>query len=158
MRVRAALVCLLLGCSAGDLTLPDTPDPVTLKILSGNRQQADAGTLLDRPVVVQVLDDAGKPVTDASVEFDFLGEVPGAAVDPGVVTTSDDGTAEAFVRLGATTGTQMVLARVAGAPSPELSARFTVIALGSRGGDGGDDRGPGGGNGNGSGGDHGEDD
>jgi len=93
----------------------------------------------------------GDPVPDANVEFGFLGEVPGAGVDPGVVTTGDDGTAEAFVRLGTTSGTQMVLARVVGAASPELSARFRVIARNVRGGDGGDGRGPGNGNGNGKG-------
>jgi hypothetical protein len=150
MRVSVALACLLAGCGPGDLTLPDSSQPFILTIVSGDGQQADAGTLLDRPLVVRVLDDASNPVPDASVEFGFLGEVPGAGVDPGVVTTGDDGTAEAFVRLGTTSGTQMVLARVVGAASPELSARFRVIALNVRGG-GGDGRGHDNGNGNGNG-------
>jgi hypothetical protein len=151
MRVSVVFACLLAGCGAADLTLPDSSRPVTLSIVSGDGQRADAGTLLGLPLVVRVLDDASNPVPDASVEFGFLGEVPGAGVDPGVVTTGDDGTAEAFVRLGTTSGTQMVLAQVVGAASPELSARFRVIALNVPGGGGGDGRGPGNGNGNGSG-------
>jgi hypothetical protein len=151
MRVSVVFACLLAGCGAADLTLPDSSRPVTLSIVSGDGQRADAGTLLGLPLVVQVFDDASNPVPGASVEFGFLGEVPGANVDPGVVTTGDDGTAEAFVRLGTTSGTQMVVARVVGAASPELSARFQVIALNVRGGDGGAGRGPGNGNGNGNG-------
>ena len=151
MRVSVAFACVLAGCGPGDLTLPDSSRPVILSIVSGDGQRADAGTLLSLPLVVRVLDDASNPVPDASVEFGFLGEVPGAGVDPGVVTTGDDGTARAFVRLGTTSGTQMVLARVVGAASPELSARFRVIALNVRGGDGGDGRGHGNGNGNGNG-------
>lgn len=150
MRVSVAFACLVAGCGPGDLTLPESSRPVILSIFSGDGQRADAGTLLALPLVVRVLDDASNPVPDVSVEFGFLGEVPGAGVDPGVVTTGDDGTAEAFVRLGTTSGTQMVLARVVGAASPELSARFRVIALSVRGG-GGDGRGHDNGNGNGNG-------
>jgi hypothetical protein len=143
MRVSVALVSLLVGCGAGDLTLPEASEPVTLSIVSGDGQRADAGTLLDRPLVVQVLDDFSNPVPGASVEFSFLGEVTGAGVNPGVVTTGDDGTAEAFVRLGTDSGTQMILARVVGAATPELTARFRVTALEVRGGGGHDDGGPG---------------
>jgi len=156
MRVSFALACLLVGCGAGDLTLPDSSSPpVALTIVSGDGQRADAGTLLEEPLVVRVLDDDSSAVIGASVEFGFLGEVPGAGVDPGVVVTGEDGTAEAFVRLGTISGTQMILARVVGAAAPELSARFRVIALGS--GDGDDGRGPGNGNGKGKGGGHNED-
>ena len=156
MRVSVAVLCLLVGCGGGDLTLPDSSpessEPFTLSIVSGDRQQGDAGTLLDRPLVVKVLDDSSAPVPGASVEFSFLGEVPGAGVDPGVVTTGDDGMAEAFVRLGTSSGTQMILARVVGAATPELTARFRVTALDTRRGGDDDGRGPGNGNGKGHGG------
>jgi hypothetical protein len=154
MRVSVAFVCLLVGCAAADLTLPDSAQPVILSIVSGDRQRADAGTLLEEPLVVRVLDHASDPVPGASVEFGFLGEVPGAGIDPGVVTTADDGTAETFVRLGTISGTQMILAQVVGADSPELSARFRVIALNV----GGSDGGPGNGNGNGNGSGHDDED
>jgi len=145
MRIRAVLVCLLAGCSGGDLLLPESPEPVTLRILSGDGQQADAGTVLDQPLVVQVLDRAADPIPGASVRFDFLGDVPGAGIDPPLVTTGEDGTAHAFVRLGTTGGTQMILARVAGTASPDLSARFRVVAVASRGDGKGNGKGKGGG-------------
>jgi hypothetical protein len=136
MRVSTVAVCLLVGCSGGDLTLPDSADPVTLRIVSGDGQRADAGDLLAQPLVVQVLDSDANPVPDARVEFGFLGEVPGAAIDPALVTTDDEGRAEAFVRLGSETGEHSIIARVAGTASPDLSARFSVVALSSGGGGG----------------------
>ena len=144
MRVSTVAVCLLVGCSGGDLTLPDSADPpVTLRIVSGDGQRADAGDLLAQPLVVQVLDSDANPVPDARVEFGFLGEVPGAAVDPGLVTTDDEGRAEAFVRLGSETGEHLIIARVVGTASPELSARFSVVATSSGGGGKKDDEGKG---------------
>ena len=73
------------------------------------------------------------------------GEVPGAAVDPGLVTTDAEGRAEAVVRLGSETGEHLIIARVVGAASPDLSARFSVVATSSGGGGGGkkDDEGKG---------------
>ena len=97
MRVSTVAVCLLVGCSGGDLTLPDSAHPVTLRIVSGDGQRAVAGDLLAQPLVVQVLDSDANPVPDARVEFGFLGAVPGAAVDPGLVTTDAEGRAEAVV-------------------------------------------------------------
>lgn len=143
MRVSTVAVCLLVGCSGGDLTLPDSAHPVTLRIVSGDGQRADAGDLLAQPLVVQVLDSDANPVPDARVEFGFLGEVPGAAVDPGLVTTDDEGRAEAFVRLGSETGEHLIIARVVGTASPELSARFSVVATSSGGGGKKDDEGKG---------------
>ncbi len=137
MRVNTVAVCLLVGCSGGDLTLPDSADPVSLRIVSGDGQRADAGDLLAQPLVVQVLDSDANPVPDARVEFGFLGAVPGAAVDPGLVTTDDEGRAEAVVRLGSETGEHLIIARVAGTASPDLSARFLVVATTSGGGGGG---------------------
>jgi hypothetical protein len=161
MRVGVAVVCLLLGCSAGDLTLPGSAEPVKLDILSGDGQRADPGTLLPRPLVVELLDADSNPVPGGRVEFGFLGDVPGAGVDPALATTGEDGRAEAFVRLGTESGEQLIVARVVGTVSPDLSARFRVIAKdGEDGGGGGDDddgddddgnSGPGGGDDDGSG-------
>lgn len=145
MRFNFAAVCLLVGCSGGDLTLPTSANPVTLIIVSGNGQRADAGDLLDQPLVVQVLASDESPVPSASVEFSFLGEVPGGAVDPALTTTDDEGRAEAVVRLGTESGEHLIIARLADTASPDLSARFSVVALGGGGGGGGkkDDKGKG---------------
>jgi hypothetical protein len=145
MRVDIAAVCLLVGCSGGDLVLPGSAEPVSLTIVSGDGQRADAGDLLEQPLVVQVLASDGSPVPGASIEFGFLGDVPGAAVDPALTTTDDEGRAEAFVRLGTESGEHLIIARVSGTASPDLSARFSVVALGGGGGGGGkkDDKGKG---------------
>lgn len=134
MRVNPAAVCLLVACSGGDLTLPDSSDPVTLRIVSGDGQRADAGDLLEQPLVVQVLDSDMTPVPGARIEFSLLGDVPGAAIDPALTTTDAQGRAEAFVRLGTDSGEHLIIARLAGTASPDLSARFSVVALGSGGG------------------------
>ncbi len=143
MRFNFAAVCLLVGCTGGDLTLPNSANPVTLTIVSGNGQRADAGDLLGQPLVVQVLASDGSPVPAASVEFSFLGDVPGGAVDPALTTTDDEGRAEAVVRLGTESGEHLILARVAGTASPDLSARFTVVALSGGGGGKKNDKGKG---------------
>jgi hypothetical protein len=137
MRIPLTLVCLLVACSGGDLTLPDSADPVTLRSLSGDDQRADAGDLLEEPLVVQALDSDANPVPGTTVEFGFLGDVPGAAIDPALTTTDDEGHAEAFVRLGTESGEHLIIARVAGTASPDLSARFSAVAVGSNGGGGG---------------------
>lgn len=142
MRFSVALVCLLAGCSGGDLTLPDsadpvTPRPVTLRIVSGDDQRAEAGDLLDEPLVAQVLDSDANPVPGTTVEFEFLGDVAGAAIDPAVTTSDAEGRAVAFVRLGTESGEHLIIARVPGTASPDLTARFSAVALGSDGGGGG---------------------
>ncbi len=137
MRVSIAAVCLLVGCSGGDLTLPASASPAVLTIVSGDDQRADPGDLLEQPLVVQLLASDTTPVPGASVEFGFLGDVPGAAVNPALTTTDDEGYAEAFVRLGTESGEHLVIARVVGSASPDLSARFSVVALSGGGGGGG---------------------
>ena len=135
MRVTIVAVCLLAGCSSGDLTLPVSPAAVA--IVSGDGQRADAGDLLNQPLVVEVRATDGSAITGARVEFGFLGDVPGGAIDPAVATTDADGRAEAFVRLGTESGEHLIIARLAGTDSPDLSARFSVVALNEGGGVGG---------------------
>jgi hypothetical protein len=145
MRVTTAAVCLLVGCSGGDLTLPESAEPVSLTILSGDGQRAEAGDLLEQPLVVQLLASNLTPIPGASVEFGFLGEVPGAAIDPALATTDGEGRAEARVWLGTESGEHQIIAWVVGTDSPDLRARFSVIALSDNGGGGGkkDDKGKG---------------
>jgi hypothetical protein len=131
MRIRIAAACLLVGCSGGDLTLPGSgpPPPSSLIILSGDEQRARAGEFLDDPLVVRALDAAFQPVAGATVSFDFLDDLPGADLQPAAVVTDEDGRAGAVVRLGQVTGEQVILARVVGTPSGDLSARFEATAL-----------------------------
>ncbi len=133
--VGAAIVLLTLnGCSAGDLTLPgpgqSSPDqPAELKVLSGDGQEAEAGAVLDDPLMVQVLDESSQPVAGIRVQFTFLGDLSGAAVDPTSIETDEAGRAEAVVRLGELPGEQIIVAAVANTQLPDLRARFSATAV-----------------------------
>ena len=152
-RVGAAAVMLtLIGCSGGDLTLPGPGQsgPAALKALSGDGQRAEAGTLLDDPLTVQVLDESSHPVPNIRVQFSFLGDLSGAALDPASIETDEEGRAAAIVRLGEQPGEQVIVAAVANTQLPDLRARFSVTAVPPRGGDGDNKGGKGhGGNGDG---------
>jgi hypothetical protein len=134
-RMGAAVVMLtLIGCSAGDLTLPGPgqsgPDqPAALKVLSGDGQRAEAGTVLDDPLTVQVLDESSQPVPHVRVQFSFLGDLSGAALDPASIETDEEGRAAAIVRLGELPGEQVIVAAVANTQLPDLRARFSATAV-----------------------------
>jgi hypothetical protein len=138
IRVAAAAACLVVACSAGDLTLPGDSGPNSLVPLSGDDQRAKAGTELDRPLVVQVLGESSQPLPDVSVEFSFVGEIPGAGLEPSIVSTDENGRASVVVRLGLVTGEQVIVAKVAESSSPDLSALFRAVATGGN-GNGGED-------------------
>jgi hypothetical protein len=137
IHVVVAAACLVVGCSSGDLTLPGQTGPNSLVPLSGDDQQAKAGTVLDEPLVVQVLDESSQPFAGVTVEFSFISEIPGAGLDPATVSTDENGRASAVVRLGSVTGEQLIVARVAGSASPDLSAHFRAVATGGKGKGGG---------------------
>jgi hypothetical protein len=157
-RVGAAAVMLtLIGCSGGDLTLPGPgqsgPDqPAALRMLSGDGQQAEVGTVLDDPLTVQVLDESSQPVPNIRVQYSLLGDLSGAAVDPASIETDEEGRAAAIVRLGEQPGEQVIVAAVANTQLPDLRARFSVTAVPPSGGDGDKKGGKGGHGGNGDGG------
>ena len=155
--VGAAVVMLtLIACSAGDLTLPGPgqsgPDqPAALKVLSGDGQRAEVGTVLDDPLTVQVLDENSHPVANIRVQFSFLGDLSGAAIDPASIETDEAGRAAAVVRLGELPGEQVIVAAVANTQLSDLRARFSATAVPPDGG-GGDKKGGKGHGGNGDGG------
>lgn len=152
-----ALLLTLLACSAGDLTVPGSgsspPDqPAALTVVSGDGQRAEAGTILDDPLKVEVLNERSEPVPNVPIQFSFLGDLSGAALDPTSVLTDADGRAEAIVRLGELAGEQIIVAEIADAQLPELRARFTATAVlpddkggGKKGGSGDRGAAPGGG-------------
>lgn len=147
--VGAAVVMLsFIGCSGGDLTLPGPgqsgPEPVALEVVSGDGQQAEAGTVLDDPLTVQVLDESSQPVPDVRVQFSFLGDLSGAAVDPASILTDEEGRAAAIVHLGEVPGEQVIVAAVADTELPDLRAQFSATAVLPGGEDGGHKGGKGG--------------
>jgi hypothetical protein len=142
----AAVVMLtLLGCGTGDLTLPGPgqggpAQPAELKVLSGDGQQAEVGTVLDDPLTVQVLGDSSQPMPNVRVQFSFLGDISGAVVDPASIETDTAGRAAAIVRLGDVPGEQVIVAAVANTQQADLRAQFSATAVlpgGRNGGKGG---------------------
>jgi hypothetical protein len=133
----AAAFMIMLGCSAGDLTLPESNAPAALTIVSGDGQRADAGALLQEPLTVRVLDGSSRPLSGAPIQFSFLGELPGAALDPASVLTDENGLAAAVVRLGDVAGEQVIVAQVVNVQATDLRARFSATAVVPKGSDGG---------------------
>jgi hypothetical protein len=104
--------------------------------VNGDRQQAQTGEPLPDPLVVEVLDSGRAPVPGTAVEFSFVGDPAGAVLQPVSAETDSTGRVSAFVQLGAESGDQEIVARVAGTASPDLSASFTVTTLTNEGGGG----------------------
>ncbi|WP_419941105.1 leucine-rich repeat domain-containing protein [Candidatus Palauibacter sp.] len=98
------------------------PDSVVSRVVlrSGGGQWGVVGQPLAEPVVVQALDEAGRPVLGALVRF-----VPGGgggSADPGSARSDSLGLARAVWTLGAVPGEQRLLASVAGGPEAEIGA------------------------------------
>ena len=106
--------------------------------------------VLDDPLTVQVLDESSQPMPNVRVQFSFLGDLSGAAVDPASIETDEAGRAAAIVRLGELPGEQIIVAAVANTQLSDLRARFSATAVPPGGEDGDKKGGKGhGGNGNG---------
>jgi hypothetical protein len=141
VRVGAAgLIAALLGCSAGDLTLPGQGQPASVQpavliVESGDGQRAEAGTVLDDPLTVRVLDDSSRAVPNTPVQFRFLGDLPGAELAPASVLTDAEGRASAVARLGEPAGEQVIVAEVGNTQLPDLSVRFSATAVNPHGKD-----------------------
>ena len=141
MRFPAPILALAFRAACGgDVSLPGGPsgpaEPDQLRIVNGDGQEAQTGELLPDPLVVQVLDSGRAPVAGTPVQFSFVGDPTGAVLQPVSAETDSTGQVSAFVRLGTESGEQEIVARVAGAASPDLSASFTVTALSDQGGGG----------------------
>jgi hypothetical protein len=121
------LVSTLAACGGGDLTLPGPGEPASLAIVSGDGQQGLPGELIANPLVVQLLDRVGQPVSGRAVGFRFLSDVSGAELNPGEASTDAAGQVSARVRLGQETGTQAIEAFVT-TPGEDLRVQFGLRA------------------------------
>lgn len=119
---------LTAGCGGGDLTLPSDAIPAALTIVAGDGQSATEGSPVADPLIVQLEDDLGHPIVGGQVEFRFVGEPPGAAVDPGSAPTDERGQAAVHARLGRQEGPQLIEALVA-IPGEDLRVHFRLTAL-----------------------------
>jgi PKD repeat protein len=123
---------VLLGCSGDSLVLPgDEPpsgEPVAIRVLTGDGQSGEVGTLLAAPVVVEVTDAEGQPVANATVTFALTSAGEGAEIQPASATTDAAGHAEARVVLGSKVGLQTGEASVAVVGTVVPKTFFSAIA------------------------------
>jgi hypothetical protein len=83
--------------------------PAELTLVSGDAQEAEVGTALGAPIVVNVLDDQGRPVREAQVMW---ASDDGGAFSPTASSTDANGDAEAVWTLGEAAGDQTASATV----------------------------------------------
>jgi len=108
-----------LVATAGDnrrVTITATPVPDRLELTSGNNQIGRPSAELSGPVVVKVLDLAGRPA--AGVAVTFAPETGSGSVVPSLVATESDGIARAVWTLGAAPGPKVLRVTAATATSP----------------------------------------
>ena len=119
---------LLLSCGGDDLVLPSDGEPAAIAVVQGNGQSGRVGEALAEPLVVEVLDGAGRPVPGATVVI----ELPGAVVEPDTLPTDAQGRVTAEITLGSQVGEAAGAARIIAPESAAaLQASFAVVALAS---------------------------
>jgi PKD repeat protein len=122
------LLALAGACRGSELMFPDGGGIATIRIADGNAQSGEVGAILSKPVVVEVLDAAGNPVQDATVEFELTSAGDGAEILPSSDTTDAAGRAEAHVRLGDKVGEQTGAAHLVVDGTTASTAAFTATA------------------------------
>lgn len=118
---------LVVGCS-GDRVLA-AGRAYTLRVTDGDGQVAPAGSVLARPLTVEVRDAAGTPVKASAVMFRVTsGAAHGAEMIDTIAISDASGRAEAEVRLGARVGAVEVRAYPAGAMDRAVTFTATATA------------------------------
>jgi hypothetical protein len=100
--------------------------PTRVTMVSGDRQEAAAGALLQERLSVRVTDPTGNPVSDVEVRFRVVSG--DGMVAPSRIRTDSAGEASAFWRLGAANGEQRVAAL-----APEADSEFLTFTATARG-------------------------
>jgi len=130
---RVAAVSILLALSAACTKGPIAPTPTpkafgtALVSVSGDKQAAGVGAVLDQPLVVQVNDAKGAPVSGALVRFTGVG---GMTMQPDRGLTGSDGQFTTNVTLGGMSGRYQVAAATANFSGKPVEIRIDEIALG----------------------------
>ena len=96
-------------------------------LVSGDKQAAGVGSVLDQPVVVQVNDDKGTAVAGALIRFAGAG---GVTFDPDHGLTGSDGQFSTNVSLGGTHGRYQIVAATTDSSGKAAEVRIDEIALG----------------------------
>ncbi|HEY7481219.1 MAG TPA: Ig-like domain-containing protein [Gemmatimonadales bacterium] len=122
----AAASGVLVACGGDDLVLPSEGEPASITIVQGDSLSGRVGEALTEPLIVKVLDGAGRPVGSATVVV----EMSGASANPDTLSTSAEGLDSAEITLGNQVGEAVGIVRVIEPESPvEVEATFTVLAV-----------------------------
>jgi hypothetical protein len=120
---RATHAALLLAASTAACTdaaaPPAPPKPAQLLVTNGDGQVAPVGTLLPGPVVVTVMDEAGRPMSGVQLVWHATGDDRLSPLDP---ATGADGRAGANWLLGGVAGPRRGEAIVPGLPPAVFNA------------------------------------
>jgi mono/diheme cytochrome c family protein len=106
---------------------PPAATPSAIVEVSGGKQVSTIGTPLDQPVVIQVNNSPGAPVTGASVRFRGAN---GVTFQPTSGVTGSDGQFTFAVTLGSLAGRYQIAASTNGADGKTVEVRITELALG----------------------------
>lgn len=98
---------------------------LSLKIVSGNQQTGAPGATLANPLIVEVQDSSGNPVSGQTVNF---AASPGATISPASAITGANGQASAQMRMPANAGVALATAQ-AGAQVATFSAQSAAFAI-----------------------------
>jgi hypothetical protein len=108
--IPASLLLALLGCGENgpaQPTLPAPPAPASLVIVSGDHQAGTISQTLPKPILVEVRDSAGTPMTGLQVTFQVL--AGGGTVSADTDATDITGRASVEWTLGPTAGAEQVV-------------------------------------------------
>ena len=103
-------VLVALGCDGGDLALPTDGEGERLQLVDGDQQVGRRGARLAEPLVVQLVDGAGRGVSDRPVTW--VVSAGGGKVEPMADATDAEGLAAAAWTLGPDPGPNTVEAVV----------------------------------------------
>jgi hypothetical protein len=114
------------GCGGDTTSPPEEPRPTTASVVSGNEQQGTVGQQLPDPLIVQINDQGGSPMSGVAVSFSVT--QGGGSVSSSTATTAANGQASTDWTLGTTAGaSQEVRATVSGATN--VAQTFTATAV-----------------------------
>jgi alpha-tubulin suppressor-like RCC1 family protein len=123
-----ALLLLLLAACGGEHTDPGPEVGKGLRIVSGNAQVGAVMGELPQPIVVRVVDDAGRPLVGRAVSFDLAAS--GGELIAGTDVSDEHGEVSGRWTLGPATGRQSLEARATDpATGEKFVATFTATAL-----------------------------
>ena len=119
----ALILLLVANCGDDDTPVSSRFASEDVRIVSGNNQSAGAGEQLAQPLVVEVVDRNGRPVTGVSVQFQVTSG--NGALSNAFGTTGENGRAQARLLLGSGASVVQVTATIDGLVG--LPPTFTAI-------------------------------